>query len=95
MKVLDRPVAIEQARTGYIFRDTGKITTSLPHASKDKKNKGLCDTENHKRIYRWEKSSKEHPRNGMMTRAFQSDFVPYTEEYTTLRSLILSNLPLW
>ncbi|GFO33722.1 hypothetical protein PoB_006022700 [Plakobranchus ocellatus] len=76
MKVLDRPVATEQARTGYIFRDKSEITTSLPQASKDKKNKGLYGTENNKRIYCWEKSSEEHPRNGMMTRAFQSDFVP-------------------
>ncbi|GFO39064.1 hypothetical protein PoB_006556900 [Plakobranchus ocellatus] len=33
MKVLDRPVATEQARTGYIFRDKSEITTSLPQAS--------------------------------------------------------------
>ncbi|GFO22584.1 hypothetical protein PoB_004908900 [Plakobranchus ocellatus] len=76
MEVLDRPVAIELARKGYIFRDKSETTISLPQASKDKKNKGQCDTENHKRIYCWEKSSKEHPRNGMMTIAFQSDFVP-------------------
>ncbi|GFO34005.1 hypothetical protein PoB_006051000 [Plakobranchus ocellatus] len=33
MKVLDRPVAKELARTGYIFRDKSEITTSLPQAS--------------------------------------------------------------
>ncbi|GFO02550.1 hypothetical protein PoB_002905500 [Plakobranchus ocellatus] len=33
MKVLDRPVAIEPARTGYIFRDKSETTTSLPPAS--------------------------------------------------------------
>ncbi|GFO03696.1 hypothetical protein PoB_003020100 [Plakobranchus ocellatus] len=33
IKVLDRPVAIELARTGYIFRDKSKTTTSLPQAS--------------------------------------------------------------
>ncbi|GFO20086.1 hypothetical protein PoB_004659100 [Plakobranchus ocellatus] len=50
MKVLDMPVAIEPARTGYIFRGKSETTTSLPQASKDDKNKGLCDTENHKWI---------------------------------------------
>ncbi|GFO30463.1 hypothetical protein PoB_005696800 [Plakobranchus ocellatus] len=43
MTVLDKPVAIELARTGYIFRDTSEITNSLPQVSMDKKNKGLCD----------------------------------------------------
>ncbi|GFO33065.1 hypothetical protein PoB_005957000 [Plakobranchus ocellatus] len=33
MKVLDRPVATEPARTGYIFRDKSEITTSLPQPS--------------------------------------------------------------
>ncbi|GFO29288.1 hypothetical protein PoB_005579300 [Plakobranchus ocellatus] len=33
MKVLDRPVAKELARTGYIFRDKSEITTSLPQTS--------------------------------------------------------------
>ncbi|GFO12201.1 hypothetical protein PoB_003870600 [Plakobranchus ocellatus] len=77
MKVLDRPVAIELARTGcYIFIDKSETTTSLPQVSKDKKNKGLCDTENHKRIYCWENRVRNIQGMRMMTRAFQSEFVP-------------------
>ncbi|GFO46579.1 hypothetical protein PoB_007308400 [Plakobranchus ocellatus] len=75
MKVLDRPVAIEMARAGYFFRDMREITTSLPQEPKDKKKKRLRDTENHKRIYCWEKSSWKLPTNGMVTRAFPFGFV--------------------